>query len=135
MEGWLKLASTNFQDLARYPPIPQPGNSEEKIKVEIVGPDGNLTDLQRSGTFRQNSRWSATSKDVPEQDAFYFRLSGLNLYFTESKGDMVVLGAIAISNIDEVDPNVRYFDLDPRRILLQGNEQGVRRMGPLRIKT
>jgi len=36
--------------------------------------------------------------EIPTRDSFYFRLSGTNLYFTETKADMIVLGAIAVKN-------------------------------------
>lgn len=36
---------------------------------------------------------------MPADNAFYFRVSGLNLYYTETQKDMIVLGAIAIDNI------------------------------------
>jgi hypothetical protein len=36
---------------------------------------------------------------VPTIDAYYFRLTNENLYYTETPSDSVVLGAIQISNI------------------------------------
>lgn len=36
---------------------------------------------------------------VPCKSCFYFRLSGLNLYFTQVKEDMTVVGAISIKNV------------------------------------
>lgn len=36
---------------------------------------------------------------VPADNAFYFRISGLNLYYTETQKDMIVLGAISVENI------------------------------------
>lgn len=48
--------------------------------------------------FRKN-----TAKSGPPNDSsFYFRLSGLNLYYTATDKDMVVLGALKISNIQQV---------------------------------
>jgi len=52
------------------------------------------------GIFRKNTQWKEDgSGEPPAIDAFYFRLSGHNLYYTETEADMVVLGAIAIHNI------------------------------------
>lgn len=42
---------------------------------------------------------------IPAIDAFYFRLLNTNIYYTETNEDLVVLGAIAISNIVSVDEN------------------------------
>jgi len=39
---------------------------------------------------------------VPCRTCFYFRLSGLNLYFTQIKEDMTVVGAISIKNVSTV---------------------------------
>jgi len=36
---------------------------------------------------------------VPTLDSFYVRLSGLNLFYTETEDDLIVLGTIALKNI------------------------------------
>jgi hypothetical protein len=46
---------------------------------------------------------------VPSDDAFYFRISGLNLYYTETKTDMIVLGAISVDNIVSSNPVPHIF--------------------------
>jgi len=41
---------------------------------------------------------------VPVIDSFYFRLTTNNLYYTETKVDALVLGAVQISNIVKTLP-------------------------------
>lgn len=52
--------------------------------------------------FRKNEKFK--DGGPPSESAFYFRLSGLNLYYTATQADLIVLGAIKISNIDAVTP-------------------------------
>ena len=56
--------------------------------------------LHSKGVFRKNSHFGKDG--VPAVDAFYFRVSGLNIYYTETDKDPVVLGAIAIKNVQRV---------------------------------
>ena len=104
VEGWLRVSSNSFQDPDRYPGIPHPegGGEDAQLKVQVIGPDGNATALQKSGSFRKNHKFSPGSKEIPFEDAYYFRLSGKNLYFTEGKDDMVVVGAISVKNLLEI---------------------------------
>jgi len=104
-EGWLRISSENLVDNERYPDIPQKKEGKAPTTIQIFGT--NPTDeLQKvpganyDGVFRKNSQWKEDGSGVvPAIDAFYFRLSGHNLYYTETDSDMVVLGAIAIHNI------------------------------------
>jgi hypothetical protein len=50
--------------------------------------------------FRKNSKFK--DGGAPAIDAFYFRISGSNIYYTETQADNVVLGAIAIKNVIKV---------------------------------
>lgn len=55
-------------------------------------------DVAPGMNFRKN-----TAKEGPPNDSsFYFRLSGLNLYYTATDKDMVVLGALKINNIETI---------------------------------
>jgi hypothetical protein len=46
-----------------------------------------------------NFRKNVAKAGPPNDSSFYFRLSGLNLYYTATDKDMVVLGALKITNI------------------------------------
>merc|ERR1711881_763259 len=50
--------------------------------------------------------WSSGNKEVPCPGCFYFRISGLSIWFTQLKEDMTVVGQMAIKNIKELVPNV-----------------------------
>jgi len=54
-----------------------------------------------SAVFRENEAFGE-DPDVPAVDAFYFRLSDKNLYYAQDASSMVVLGAIAITNVESV---------------------------------
>lgn len=54
-------------------------------------------DVPPGSYFRKN-----IAEGPPNDSSFYFRLSGLNLYYTATDKDLVVLGAIKITNIEIV---------------------------------
>ena len=58
-------------------------------------------DIHKTNKFRKNSKFA--DGGVPAIDSFYFRISGANIYYTETAEDTVVLGAIAIKNVHKVD--------------------------------
>lgn len=54
-----------------------------------------------SGTYRKNQQFVAgKTTPVPAIDAFFFRISGTNIYYTETETEMIVLGAIAVTNVE-----------------------------------
>jgi len=65
-----------------------------------------LSDDYGSGYYRKNEVYGTGIDDsIPEEHAFFFRLSGLNLYYTATQHDMNVLGAIAIINVESSSPS------------------------------
>jgi hypothetical protein len=66
-----------------------------KLRTPIIGSHSkkSLADFLLNPMFKEGS------KRVPFPEAFYFRLTEKNLYYTETKSDTRVLGAIAIHNI------------------------------------
>jgi hypothetical protein len=100
-EGWLILSAMKSLSARKYPMIPLGkdnwGRVETVRKVlntTITGP----TQQGQSNSFRKNQHYKIDAS-VPADNAFYFRVSGLNLYYTETSKDMIVLGAIAMDNI------------------------------------
>jgi len=92
-------------DEKRYPIVK--GNEKNSFKmVEMTGgyisvADGPPPpDTIPGSYFRKNEQFSAGGP--PNDSSFYFRLSGLNLYYTATDSDMVVLGAIKINNLETV---------------------------------
>lgn len=57
--------------------------------------------------FKQSSFKEISTSPVPCLNCFYFRLSGLSLYFTQLKEDMTVISSISIKNITNMVENVR----------------------------
>lgn len=53
--------------------------------------------------FKVNPLFSFENQQnaIPNQQAFYFRLSGKNLFYTKSDTDMKVLGALSIVKIEK----------------------------------
>ena len=54
--------------------------------------------------FRKNLKFTNQGA-IPTEDSFYFRITGKNLYYTETGSDMQVLGAISITNIQSTGPS------------------------------
>lgn len=104
-EGWLRIASETLIDPERYPDIPAKKAGKPAFPVPILGDkesdeDAKVLGENYDGIFRKNTQWLPDGSGIaPAIDAFYFRLSGHNLYYTETDADVVVLGAIGIHNL------------------------------------
>lgn len=68
--------------------------------VSVAEDDTPEPDQAPGSYFRKNTVFP--KEGIPAETKFYFRLSKNNLYYTASKKEMVVLGAIAITNIEQV---------------------------------
>jgi carbonic anhydrase len=87
MQDWLMISSPMFQDAKLFPPVLLPDGRRVAIRVD-------------KDKFRLNDAFtSKTGSKPPSLREFWFRLSGLNLYYTASKEDINILGAIAIQEI------------------------------------
>jgi len=91
MEEFFMISSKAFLDRNLYPPV-----HIEKRKFWTV-----KTDLLN---FRINDAWKKVEKDErgPSDKFFYFRLSGLNLYYTNTKSDLNILGVISVRSMDKI---------------------------------
>ncbi len=58
-----------------------------------------LNRLANAWMFRKNLQFTTNSYIIPSEDSFYFRISGDNVYYTETQSDLKVLGAISVDNI------------------------------------
>ena len=68
-----------------------------------------LKDVAPGSYFRKNVKFGV-EPSIPNESSFYFRLSGLNLYYTADDKDMVVLGAIKLDNLNTIkDPDTSYL--------------------------
>jgi hypothetical protein len=123
-EGWLRIKADEwYEDYSRYPAVPKPFQADmddllsKPFKpMPLVRPQGGKIRTQNIYAF-QNKPMGKLAKElggmminplfvsgktepVPCQNCFYFRLSGLNLYFTQIRYDMTIIASIAIKNID-----------------------------------
>jgi len=72
-------------------------NKSVEVMDKKIDGSGYIDGLHSKGVFRKNSHGGKDG--VPSIDSFYFRVSGLNIYYTETEKDPIVLGAIAIKNV------------------------------------
>ena len=87
--GWLKISSKAFRNISKYPPIKIPNNRVHRI-------------LLNYHNFRINDRFHKGSKSIPNQKAFWFRLSGRILYYSNKKDEINVLDTLYVKNIKTV---------------------------------
>ena len=98
LEDWLKVSSPMFKNKSRFPRIAMPNGTFQEIKV-----DQNF--------FRINSAFDDNNPDPsmpPEKFFFWFRLSGKNIYYSLTKTDINILGAINIINIEDTNAHNDY---------------------------
>ena len=89
------ISSDSFKDRSRYPLIHIEKNKSSSIQTDI-------------NNFRINDSWAKSTdinkKEQPNNKFFYFRLSGLNLYYTNTKTDINILGAVSVKSIEKILP-------------------------------
>jgi carbonic anhydrase len=98
-EGWLKISSPMFKHTGKFPLILLPNGDEAEIRCN-------------RNYFRINEAFNRlnTSKNFPPSKLyFWFRLSGKNLYYSQSKKEINILGVLTIRNIvnTEKDMNIK----------------------------
>jgi hypothetical protein len=54
-----------------------------------------------ASNFRRNQLFGK-DPSIPNEASFYFRLSNNNLYYTANAKDLVVLGALSVTNIQAI---------------------------------
>merc|ERR1711957_386271 len=91
LQDWQMVSSEAFSDKGKFPPVfVTDTNSWYKIKLDSM-------------KFRVNDAYNRikNQKDnLPvNKNCFWFRLSGLNLYYSSTTSDYNILGAIQISDV------------------------------------
>lgn len=91
LQNWFQISSPSFHNKDKHPTITLP--DEEKIKIIYDNMD-----------FRINQAWEkANGADKGPNDLyFWFRMSGLHVYYTSTHSDINVLGVISILKISEL---------------------------------
>lgn len=94
LENWLQVSSPEFRNSEKFPAITLPDYSVKNMQIN----DSN---------FRINESFDAskTGSDYPPSELyFYFRISDKNIYYTESKTSLVILGNITLKRVVGVTP-------------------------------
>jgi hypothetical protein len=91
LQDWQMVSSEAFSDKGKFPPVfVTDTNSWYKIKLDNM-------------KFRVNDahkRIPDQKENLPEnKNCFWFRLSGLNLYYSSTTSDYNILGAIQITDV------------------------------------
>jgi len=91
LSEWFMVSSKAFRDIRKFPPITLRDNSQVRIEVDIKD-------------FRINNAHGnpMMEEKLPSNKFFWFRLSGLNIYYSSTKSDINILGAIAIDSLSTV---------------------------------
>lgn len=91
LSEWFMISSKAFRDPRKFPPITLKDNSQVRIEVDMK--DFRINNAHGSPMFEDK---------LPSNKFFWFRLSGLNIYYSSTKTDMNVLGAISIDSLSTV---------------------------------
>lgn len=91
LSEWFMVSSKAFRDPRKFPPISLKDNSQVRIEVDLKD-------------FRINSAAGNPEMQdkLPSNKFFWFRLSGLNIYYSSTKTDINILGAISIDSLSSV---------------------------------
>lgn len=93
LEDWFFISSSEFKDKLIWPYILLRNGTKIHVKTD-------------ERNYRLNPTYSEDKKDEnspPSPVSFWFRLTGTHLYYSYSKTDINLAGAISIENIDKLD--------------------------------
>jgi carbonic anhydrase len=92
LQDWFQISSESFKSQERFPAVKLLDDTLKEIETD-------------SNFFRINSAFDKMQGEdkPPGNKFFWFRLSGLHLYYSSTKSDINVLGAISIGYINNVE--------------------------------
>ena len=111
LEDWMKISSPSFKSFKKFPPILLPDGTQTTFKID----DSN---------FRVNNAFDVNDVDPnlpPEKQFFWFRLSERNMFYSLTKSDMNILGAIPIATLINVQHSSD-FSSDSNCIIIDDRE-------------
>ena len=88
---YFMISSRAFRDIRKFPPIRMHDGS--RIVIPVDGLDFRINDAVAN---------PHNTDKLPSDKFFWFRLSGLNIYYSATKTDVNVLGAVSIESIHSV---------------------------------
>lgn len=123
ISDWLEISSPEFINQIKFPPVFLPDNKQVSIKVD-------------KDYYRINDLYSpdkVSEADPPTDKSFFFRLIDTHLYYSLTKSDLNVLGAISMSDIEEVEQDnnvlkkcIRITDVDTSHWLVCAQDKLTR---------
>jgi len=96
MTDYMQIASSQFKNTKKFPPLELPDGRTVKIKID-------------NQYYRIND-FSKGANAPPSNKHFWFRMSGRNLYYSTNKDDVNVLGAITMKSVSNVEPKKPFDD-------------------------
>lgn len=96
LEDYFMISSTSFLNRNRFPPVRIEGKKFYDIKTDHQ--NFRINDSYKKNVEKHDMRVN------PNDKFFYFRLSGLNLYYTNTKTDLNILGTVAVKSLDKIQP-------------------------------
>jgi len=94
LEDWFEISSEAFKSNERFPKVKLLDGTSKEIPS-----DENNFRINVAASFQEELK----EDKPPSNKFFWFRLSGLHLYYTATKSDINVLGALSINYISSVE--------------------------------
>lgn len=91
LSDWLMISSDAFRDKKKFPDI-YIKQTDEYIKIQT-----DNMDFRINNAFKKNEEEEGNSPKNP--NCFWFRLSGLNIYYSSTVSDLNILGSISIAHV------------------------------------
>ena len=93
LEDFFMISSKSFLDRNIFPAV-----HIEKKKFYTIKTD--INNYRINDAFKKSD--DHDKKKQPSDKFFFFRLSGLNLYYTNTKTDINILGAISVTSMEKI---------------------------------
>lgn len=90
LSDWLMISSDAFRDKNKFPDI-YIKQIDRYIRIET-----DNMDFRINNAYRKNEQVENGPKNV---NCFWFRLSGLNIYYSSTLSDLNILGSISIAHV------------------------------------
>jgi len=91
LSDWLMISSEAFRDKSKFPDI-YIRQTREYLKIRVDNMDFRINDAHDKDTDQ--------GENAPKNaNCFWFRLSGLNIYYSSTVSDINVLGSISIASV------------------------------------
>jgi hypothetical protein len=91
LEDWLMISSDAFSDKGKFPDV-YVADNKKPLKINLDSMKFRVNDAHKKIKDQKGN--------LPhDKNCFWFRLSGLNLYYSSTKTDYNILGAVKIADV------------------------------------